>query len=118
MYYICIENNNVVSVVNYRPSVPNTVSVVEITDEQHNQISAGTHKFDISTKSVIVDSSYSADAVSTELSNSQNREFLRNTDWKILRHIRQKALGQSTTLTNEEYLALETQRAEAAALIV
>ena len=29
--------------------------------------------------------------------NGQEREFLNSTDWKVLRHIRQKHLGIATT---------------------
>ena len=36
--------------------------------------------------------------------------FLNETDWKVMRHIRQKALGIETTLSEEEYLELETER--------
>ncbi len=114
MYYVCIENNNVVSVLNYMPNVPSSVTVIEITDEQHNQITAETHKFDVATKTVIVNPDYSNSAKEQEKKNAVEREFLRNTDWKVLRHIRQKALGQSTTLSEAEYLELEQQRAAAA----
>lgn len=39
------------------------------------------------------------------------------TDWQVLRHIRQKALGVRTSLTEEEYLALELQRQDASTKI-
>jgi hypothetical protein len=38
MHYVCIENNLVVSILSYQPSVPETVTVQEISDEQANQI--------------------------------------------------------------------------------
>jgi predicted nucleotidyltransferase len=53
-----------------------------------------------------------------ELSNGLEREFLNSTDWKILRHIRQKALNITTSLSDEEYIQLEQQREAAAARIV
>lgn len=118
MYYVCVESGKVISVVNYFPSVPRTVSITEITDNQHEQISAGTHKFDVSTLTVVTDPEYSESLKSREIANAQNREFLRSTDWQILRHIRQKALGQITSLTEDEYLALENRRAQTAARIV
>lgn len=52
------------------------------------------------------------------LTNNEVRAFLAETDWKVLRHIRQKALGQETTLTEEEYLALEAEREAKASLVV
>ncbi len=114
MYYVCIENNKVVSVLNYQPNVPSSVTVTEITDEQHNQIINQTHKFDIATKTVVINPEFDQSAKDQEKQNAVEREFLRSTDWKILRHIRQKALGQSTTLSEAEYLELEEQRAAAA----
>jgi hypothetical protein len=53
-----------------------------------------------------------------EQTNQQALTFLASTDWKVLRHIRQKALGETTSLTEEEYLALELQRSQAAASVV
>ena len=43
-----------------------------------------------------------------------NLLFLSSTDWKILRHIREKQLGISTTLSEKQYTELETLRQEAA----
>ena len=50
--------------------------------------------------------------------NAESLEFLTVTDFKVLRHIRQKALNQKLSLSEEEYLALEQQRSEAAARII
>jgi len=50
--------------------------------------------------------------------NAEALAFLAATDFKVLRHIRQKALGQQLSLSEEEYLALEQQRSDAAASIV
>lgn len=50
--------------------------------------------------------------------NKEALEFLVASDFKVLRHIRQKALGQQLSLSDEDYLALEQQRADAAARIV
>lgn len=118
MHYVCIENNVVSSILNYEPNVPNTVSIVTITDNQLEQIKNETHRFDVSTRSVVpVDASVTA-AKAREVSNAVEQEFLRSTDWKVLRHIRQKALGVPTSLTEQQYLALEQQRAAAAARIL
>lgn len=50
--------------------------------------------------------------------NKESLKFLADSDWKVLRHIRQKALGEPTTLTEQEYLALEQQRADAASRVI
>jgi hypothetical protein len=50
--------------------------------------------------------------------NAVEREFLNSTDWKVMRHLRQKALGEPTSLTEEQYLELEQQRSDAASRIV
>jgi hypothetical protein len=117
MYYVCIENNNVISVLNYRPNVPSSVTVAEISDEQHGQIEATTHKFDVGTKTVIANPDYSLSAKEQQQKNAVEREFLNSTDWKILRHIRQKALNIATSLSDAEYILLEQQRETAAARI-
>ncbi len=118
MYYVCVENNTVISVVNYEPNVPSSVSVTAITDDQHNQILSETHKFDVATKTVVTNQDYNPGAKDQEKQNSVEREFLRSTDWKVLRHFRQKALSQPTSLTEAEYLELEQQRAAAASRIL
>ncbi len=118
MHYVCIENDQVISTLNYRPNVPNTVSIVEITDIQASQLQAGTHLFDLASRSVSPVASSVLDRKEQEVANGQEREFLNSTDWKVLRHIRQKALGVPTSLSEEEYLELEQQRQAAAARIV
>lgn len=35
--------------------------------------------------------------------------FFKEADWKRMRHISQKALGITTSLSDEEYLAMETE---------
>ncbi len=118
MHYVCVENEIIVSILNYQPSVPRSVAVFEISDEQAQQIQAQTHYFDLVSQTVKSISGDLAAQKSRELSNSEKREFLNSTDWKVLRHIRQKALGQSTTLSDAEYLDLEQQRAAAASRIL
>jgi hypothetical protein len=118
MHYVCIENDQVIGIQSYEPAVPSTVTVVTITDEQHQQIIDQTHRFDITTRTVVaVDSAILAEKEQYRL-NGIEREFLNSTDWKVMRHIRQKALNLPTTLTDAEYLELEQQRQAAAARIV
>ena len=117
MNYVCIENNLVVSVLNYQPNVPGSVTVVEITDAQAAQIAAQTHYFDVASKSVTAVAAGVAAQRATDVANGQEREFLNSTDWKVLRHIRQKALNITTSLSDAEYIQLEQQREAAAARI-
>jgi hypothetical protein len=117
MHYVCIENNLVVSILSYQPNVPSSVAVVEITDSQAAQIAAQTHYFDVASKSVATIAAGVAAQRATDVANGQEREFLNSTDWKILRHIRQKALNIATSLSDAEYIQLEQQREAAAARI-
>ena len=118
MYYVCVENGNVVSILNYQPSVPSTVTVTTITDEQHKLLENRTHRFDPASKTVISAPSDELTAIETQKTNAADLEFLRSTDWKVLRHIRQKALNIPTSLTDAEYTALEQERQTAASRIV
>lgn len=49
---------------------------------------------------------------------NQSLQFLDDTDWKVTRYRDQLALGIETSLTNEEYLNLLTQRQEARDLVI
>jgi hypothetical protein len=118
MHYVCIENEVVVGIQSYEPTVPSSITVITITDQQHKQIMDQTHKFDVITKAVIpIDSAILARKEQDKL-NAAEREFLNSTDWKVLRHMRQKLLGVPTSLTEQQYLELEQQRQAAAARIV
>lgn len=118
MHYVCVENNVIVSILNYQPSVPGSVTVFEISDQQAAQIQAQTHYFDLEHQMVKPVVGDLAAQRTTELSNAEKRELLNSTDWKVLRHIRQKALGVPTTLTDAQYIELEQQREAASAGIV
>jgi hypothetical protein len=117
MHYICIENNQVISVLDYRPNVPSSVEVVEITDSHADQLTARTHYFDVPSRSVTVVPAEVTAQQAVDAANSQERVFLNSTDWKVLRHLRQKALNIPTSLSDAEYLQLEQQRQAAAARI-
>jgi hypothetical protein len=118
MHYVCLENNAVISILNYEPQAPSSVSVVAISDQDYAKIELQTHRFDIVTKTVVpIDPSILANKT-VEQSNAIEREFLNSTDWQVLRHIRQKALGIPTSLTDVEYLTLEQNRNDAASRIV
>lgn len=118
MHYVCIENNIIVSVLNYAPAVPDSVSVYQISDEQANQMVAQTHYFDIPSKTVKPVAASVTEQRTRDIANAVEREFLNSTDWKVMRHIRQKALNIPTSLTDSQYIELEQQRQAAAARIV
>ena len=53
--------------------------------------------------------------------DAQNKaalQFLADTDFKILRHVGQQALGLATSLTAQEYFELEQQRQQAREAII
>ena len=102
----------------YQPNVPSSVAVVEITDAQAAQIAAQTHYFDVSSRTVVAVAAGVTAQRAADVANGQEREFLNSTDWKILRHLRQKALNIATSLSDAEYIQLEQQREAAAARIV
>lgn len=123
MYYLLVENNQVISVLDYEPEVPDSVTVVMLTAEEHKDlIEDKISYFDVPSMSI---KKYSQDQLNQQASveeqekiNAENRDFLSKTDWKVLRHLRQKALGVETSLTEEQYLELENQRHSAANSIV
>jgi hypothetical protein len=116
--FVCIENNEVVSILSYEPNVPGTIEIVEITDAENQLIKDQTHYFDLVTRTVISLPAADLEKKEIEKQNIPILEFLSSTDWKILRHIRQTALGITTSLTAEQYLELENQRQAAANSII
>ena len=118
MYYVCIEENKVTAILNYEPTVPSQIRLVEITDEEYQSIINETHYFNTTTNTVVSEDPSVLEKRDQELANGQEREFLNRTDWKVMRHIRQKALGIPTSLSEEEYLDLERQRQAAASRIL
>ena len=118
MYYVCVEDNQIINMLSYEPNVPESVIVHSITEEEYNNILADTHYFDLITNRVELVSNEEIQRKTQAFQNGQEREFLNSTDWKVLRHIRQKHLGIATTLTEEQYTELENQREAAAQRVV
>lgn len=117
MYYVCVENNRIISVLNYEPAAPDTVTVKQISDHDYELLNSGSHYFDIPTYSILPHSSSVLDAIEQQKQSAVLRTQLENTDWQVLRHIRQKALGVPTSLSEAEYLDLELERNRIAAEI-
>lgn len=112
--FVCFENEVITSVLNYEPNVPSHIHVVEITDQQYIDVfEKRTHTVNEHGKL----SPVSAAKLSAATRNQQNMEnlaFLANTDWIVLRYIREKALGLQTSITEDKYIELERQRQQAA----
>jgi hypothetical protein len=117
MYYVCVENNQIISVLNHLPAVPDTVAVKEISDHDYELLTAGSHYFDMPTQSILPHSSSVLDTREQEKQSVVFKKQLQDTDWQVLRHIRQKALGVPTSLSEAEYLDLELERNRIAAQI-
>jgi hypothetical protein len=123
MHYVCVENSRVISILNYKPTIPPSVNIVVISDKQHQSITRdGTHYFDttsLSVQPINVDLRKDTAARNAQIAqNKEMRQFLDATDWKVLRHLREKTLKQTPpSLSDEEFLQLEQQRAAAAAFI-
>jgi len=117
MYYVCLENNEVTSILNYRPNVPDGVEVIEIAQSDMELIEGGKYQFDVATKAVALRPASDLQAEADAKANVDKIEFLNSTDWKVLRHIREKSLGIATSLSEAEYLELEQAREDAAKAI-
>jgi len=109
MPYIFIENNEVISITDYEVEIPSTVEKVEISQSDYEGLLNGTHIVDMPTKTIVQNT-----AAEKERQNNANLSFLHNTDWKVLRHLREKTLGVTTSLSEQEFLELEESRQKAA----
>ena len=117
MYYVCVENNRIISVLNYEPAVRDSVTVKEISDREYEHLNAGSHYFDIPTQSILPHNSSVLNDREQQKQSIVLKKQLESTDWQVLRHIRQKALGMPTSLSEAEYLDLELERNRIAAQI-
>lgn len=114
MNYVCIEEGQVVSVLNYKPNIPKSMTIVEITDSDYTVLTSGEGGYDVKLNKVI---KYKHTEVKNREVSNKARAFLASTDWKILRHIREKQLKIPTSLTEQEYNKLEKERQKKADLI-
>ena len=118
MHYVCVENKQVTSILNYKPNVPETVTVVEISEEQYQLLVRGDHFFDTDIMGIspLGDQIIQQNKLIDD--NASKMEYLKSTDWMVLRHVREKALGLETSLTEDKYLQLEKKRQDTADSIV
>ena len=118
MHYVCIEGNVISSILNYEPSVPANILVYRITDEDMAAINNGDKYFNVEEKKVLEVGQDAINAKAIEAENVLMQSALSASDWKVMRHIREKALGIPTSMTENEYIALENKRQKAAKAIV
>ena len=118
MWYLLVENNRVKGVQADEPNAPDSVTVYPISDDDFSKINNQTHYWDIDTAQIVAQSAEYTAQKEQMKRNGIEREYLNSTDWKILRHIRQKHLGITTSLTEAEYTELEQQRQAAASRII
>ena len=118
MYYVCIEDSKIISILEYEPNVPPSVTIVPISDDDYEDIKNQIKYFDVSTKKVITSPKAVLEEKEQSQKNAVHREFLNSTDWMILRHFRQKYLEIPTSLSEEQFKNLEKQRHDAALKIV
>lgn len=108
--YVLVEEGRVIAVIDYMPNTPDTVTVYQIPKEDHDSIMSQTHFFNpVSGKVEPVDVGVTNRRLAIAARDS-GKAYLQETDWIVLRHIREIALKLPTTLSDEEYVALETKR--------
>ena len=114
MPWCCVEQGRLISILPYLPTVPPTVRITEISDHEYQQIQQGTHWFNVDTAGVEPVPQQLLQREQQGQSDQIARQWLASTDWQVLRHIREQALGLPTSLTQAQYLDLEQQRQQAA----
>jgi hypothetical protein len=114
MYYVCIEDNQVTSIVDYEPNVPDTVSIETITNAKFKSIADGKSYYDAIKREVV---KVATSIIKSEEKSKKALEFLNDTDWKVLRHIRETGLGIEPSLSAAEYIKLEKERQKQSKLV-
>lgn len=117
MYYVCVTEGRVASVINYEPACVPPMQAYAISESEYGQIQAQTHYWDVTTCRVLPMPEHVQAAKQIQEHNRACLRYLQDTDWKVLRHIRQLHLGEPTSLTADEYTQLERERAKRAAEI-
>jgi hypothetical protein len=114
MYYVCIEDNQVTSIVDYEPSVPSSIIVETITKAKYNILSEEKGYYDVDKRDVV---KYPSRSIKDQEKSKKALKYLQSTDWKVLRHIRETQLEIQTTLSTKEYITLEKNRQKQSKLV-
>lgn len=117
MFHVLVEGNRVLSIINYEASIPEGVKSFPISSEQYESLNSKTHYFDAVKGELVLMPKDFENHKLERLAKTNGKAYLAETDWKVLRHLREKTLGLATTLSEEELLALEQKRHEVAASI-
>jgi len=111
-YCVCIEGDTISGVFNYKPKVTKKSGIIvhEISEESFSLLQLGTHYFDIQTKEVV-------EIKDDSKTKQKYQNFLNDSDWLVLRHMREKFLELPTSLIDSEFRALEQKRQNISKLI-
>lgn len=114
MLFIIIENNKIVSKLDYKPNVPENTNIIEYTENIPKEfIVLIDGKICDSRDYIFYQGKYitATDEIKEQIRiNKEAKDFLTNTDWKVLRHLEQQEKNTSTSLTQEDYQALLNER--------
>ena len=115
MNYLLIENETLVGVCDYEPNIgEDDIKIVKYSGNiPKERILYINGKIEDSSNFVFINGKYikRTNAVENLLQiNADAKSYLTDTDWLVIRHRDQLALGQNTSLTNEQYLDLLVKR--------
>ena len=113
--YLLIKNETLLSVCNYEPNIDSDdIRIVKYSGKIpfdriiyiDGKIRDKDNYIDINGKYIL-----KTKTLETQLNNNQtSRQYLKNSDWLVIRHRDQLALGIKTTLSDEEYLNILKKR--------
>lgn len=123
MNYLLIENEQLVGVCDYEPNIgEDNIRVITYSGNiPRERILYINGEIEDSDNYVFLNGKYvrKTKAITNLINtNSESKNYLKDTDWLVIRHRDQLALGQTTSLTNEQYLDLLTKRQAARERVV
>ena len=123
MNYLLIENEKLVGVCDYEPNVgDDDIQVVAYSGNiPRERIIYVDGKVADMYNYVFINGKYVKKTRAIEnllKTNDEAKHYLNDTDWLVIRHRDQLALGQTTSLTNEQYLDLLAKRQAARERVV
>jgi len=115
MNYLLIENEQLVGVCDYEPNVgDDDIKILTYSGNiPKERILYINGKIEDSNNYVFINGKYVKRTKAVEnliKINADATNYLTDTDWLVIRHRDQLALGQTTSLTNEQYLDLLAKR--------
>ncbi|MBO6180619.1 hypothetical protein J6O86_02920 [bacterium] len=115
MNYLLIENEQLVGVCDYEPNVgDDDIKILTYSGNiPKERILYINGKIEDSNNYVFINGKYVKRTKAVEnliKINADATNYLTDTDWLVIRHRDQLALGQETSLTNEQYLDLLAKR--------